>query len=123
MKLTREQAITEHRMMWNWIADQIEEAKAVLSIWMLKRKYCDENGFSEITAHCFLCDYVDNLDQDHFGPCKTTCPIKWPGSETCGDDIYLDKEGLYDSCRMTNKWQEQAALARQIANLPERTDE
>lgn len=29
MELTREEAISKHRKMWNWIADRIEEEKNI----------------------------------------------------------------------------------------------
>ena len=29
MKLTREEAVSLHRKMWNWIADRIEEEKHI----------------------------------------------------------------------------------------------
>ena len=29
MELTREEAISKHRKMWNWIADRIEEEKVI----------------------------------------------------------------------------------------------
>ena len=52
------------------------------------------------------------------------CPIEW-GSEVedlmCLDQYKeYDNEGLYALCRDELDWREQAKLARQIANLPER---
>ena len=36
MELTREEAISEHRKMWNWIADEIEKEKRDQDIFDLK---------------------------------------------------------------------------------------
>ena len=41
MKLTKEQAIAEHRKMWNWIADQISKSNGIVNIYNLKEEYCD----------------------------------------------------------------------------------
>lgn len=116
--LTREQAIAEHRKMWNWIADSIEENQERLFICGLKRKYCLEKGLCKIKHFCFLCEFTK-------GNCDK-CPLIWESDVTeymCEDaKYYEDYEGIWSRCRETRDWKEQAALARQIANLPERTD-
>lgn len=115
MKLTKEQAITEHRKMWNWIADQIEYLQTVVDIHDYKKEYCVNHKFYDVLNWCFLCDYTD-VECDR-------CPLKWPSnlSFPCegriGDSRNL---GLWWKCKISEDWQEQAALARQIANLPER---
>ena len=53
-ELTREQAIAEHRKMWNWIADNLESMK--MSVYTLKQMYCNENEWN-LLHNCFLCDY------------------------------------------------------------------
>lgn len=125
MELTREQAITEHRKMWNWIADCIEKFKMVIDIVDQKRRYCMENIRYPVKNYCFLCEYTcnKNWEQD----CKK-CPIKWPSEFyelPCEGEAWEDDEekyGLWWRCNTAKTWQEQARLARQIANLPERTD-
>ena len=42
MKLTREEAISEHRKMWNWIADEIEKEKRDEYIEGLKKNIVTE---------------------------------------------------------------------------------
>lgn len=112
MKLTREQAIEEHRKMWNLIADEILREKRKLNISDLKYKYCVKNGFKNINADCFLCEYTNyNCNRR---------PIDWKNDSKM---FMCEKnQGLWIKCRDAENWQEQAALARQIANLPERTD-
>lgn len=113
MELTREQAITEHRKMWNWIADEIEKQKICKVIATLKRDYFILKYNEPFDAYCFLCLYVK---QRHVG-CNE-CPIKWEG----GCCINKKETGIYDRCIKSGTWQEQSALARQIANLPERNN-
>lgn len=109
MKLTREQAIAEHRKMWNWIADQIEENEVRFFIADLKEQYTEKNKF-KIELNCFMCEY----DLQYGGMCEH-CLLTDSQSNEC-------LNGLYGKCARAETWQEQAKLARQIANLPERTD-
>ena len=116
MELTREEAVSEHRKMWNWIADRIEEEKEYQDINYLKKEYCDIKGFHCETNNCFCCEYT-NIN-------CSLCPIEW-GSEVenlmCLDQYKeYDNEGLYLLCCDEKDREEQAKLARQIANLPER---
>lgn len=111
MNLTREQAISEHRKMWNWIADKIETIKHTIHIITYKKKYLEINGFVDIIDSCFMCEYVVSIQKG----CEQ-CPI-----DSWTDSIYC-LGGLFEKCCNAESWQEQAALARQIANLPERKD-
>ena len=108
MQLTREQAIAEHRKMWNWIAYRIEKTKTICDIYDLKFEYLKKSEFEYVLRACFLCAYSDMK-----GGC-VACPIT-PAINRCLD-------GLFWNCVHSGDWQDQAALARQIANLPERED-
>lgn len=116
MKLTREEAISWHRKIWNWIADRIEEEERYQDICDLKDKYCDSKGFSFETNNCFCCEYT-NCD------CRF-CPIEWESEveDYMCLDQYKEKDykGLYILCCDEKDWKEQEKLARKIANLPER---
>lgn len=68
MGLTREEAVSEHRKMWNWIADKIEEEKRDQYIECLKEKYCNREGYF-IENDCFCCGYTKYI-------CDY-CPIEW----------------------------------------------
>ena len=46
MKLTREQAIKEHRKMWNWLAEHPD---------MDKDDYLELNDFEYVENECFIC--------------------------------------------------------------------
>lgn len=117
MELTREEAISEHRKMWNWIADEIEKEKRDQYIEGLKKEYCDREGYY-IRSNCFCCEYTKYI-------CDY-CPIEWKSEVE--DSMCMQKyeedddEGLYALCCNELDWEEQAKLARQIANLPERQD-
>lgn len=111
MKLTKQQVIEGHRKMWNWIADEIEKEKEVLNISNLKRIYCGYNDL-HLLANCFCCEYNKNV-------CRCNqCPLTWGEFNTCCSSNKLT--GMYDRVVNALTWQEQAELARQIANLPER---
>lgn len=126
MQLTREQAIAEHRKMWNWIAGFIENSKTISDIDGLKEIYCKRvEKECEILHNCFLCEYTSFVS---FGVkyCSCDeCPIKWESESNkfmCERKRNVTGDGLWIKCRDAETWQEQDALARQIANLPERTD-
>lgn len=113
MILRREQAITEHWMMWNWIEQKIREAKRVLNISYLKIEYLKINGFNYIFGDCFLCQYVSEVSA--FEMQCNYCPVERPSGDDC-------LGGLWCDVLTADTWQKQAALAHQIANLPERAD-
>lgn len=116
MNLTKEQAIQEHRKMWNWIEEQYENGIQE-RISMLKSEYLGKNFPDEnIIGMCFCCEYCCQKCDN--------CPLQWV-------DIYGDKtdkcysEGaLYHaiikfSDKKVNE-KECAFLARKIANLEEK---
>lgn len=116
MKLTRKQAIMWHRDMWNDMADEIERCKAIINVCEFKHQYCSSNNFVSIDEYCFLCEYAN---------CNCSkCPLQWESEVEefmCANKYqYGDREGLWLRCKDSTDWKEQAALARQIANLPER---
>lgn len=112
MKLTKQQAIEGHRKMWNWIADEIEKRKRVCIIIDLKMQYCEDNDLT-LKNGCFCCEY----DDMNYGCVK--CPLDWGKGKYCSTDKY----SLYTRVAYADTWQEQAGLARQIANLPEKEEE
>lgn len=117
MELTREQAITEHRKMWNWIADEIERLKTVCNINILKFDYLTESKFKNeaILSWCFLCEYSYKNKDNKDNICEL-CPVI---SSIKGIGCL---NGLYSLVCRSENWQEQAKFARQIANLPERNN-
>lgn len=112
MKLTKQQAIEGHRKMWNWIADRIERKKRRVYISDLKKIYCRENNLL-LRHSCFCCEYSDDDDCD----CEK-CPVDWIKTKHCNDG----EKSLYKLVLCAYTWRNQAELARQIANLPERVN-
>lgn len=111
MNLTREQAIAEHRKMWRWIAELIEKVKRCVNIGDSKKEYLSMLKIKIYPIDmCFLCQYANEADVCF--PCRH-CPVEKPDGIGCLGGLY------YKVCR-AETWQEQAALARQIAELPER---
>lgn len=97
MKLTREQAITEHRKMWLWISRQIMKDyvkdKQVRTIYSYKCVYLNKNYPNEkIASKCFCCEY----EVQHGMSCYKDCPLYWNDectAFTC-DDFF--NHGYYD---------------------------
>lgn len=81
MELTREQAIKEHRKMWNWLAEYPD---------MDKDDYLELNDFKYVENECFLCHYSCQNDG---GYCGKNCILDWGESNGCIGDI--SKLGLY----------------------------
>ena len=136
-KLTKEEAIREHRKMWNWIADQYEQGYAD-SVMYLKTRYLEqyEHGkWCYITNKCFCCRYdtTKRAEIDCRGRRCCCCPIQWKSNVNqymCCDHFEIgDELGLYSYlCILSDQsmadhmadHKELAKLAREIANLPER---
>lgn len=123
--MIREEAITKHRAMWNWFAEQIENEQRTMNIGTLKSVFLERQGDDTIDMRiyhrCYLCYYSA-------GDCEN-CPLLWPSEsqilkcEFGYVTIYGYTKGLYNKCYMlynSNYWQLQAKLCRKIANLPER---
>lgn len=89
MKLTREQAIEEHRKMWIWIAKNcIELINKDYDIRSIKRIYIEEHtpyNICDIESLCFCCEYNSNRLS-----CEE-CPIEWSGE----DSYCCDRHGEY----------------------------
>lgn len=134
MKLTKQQAIQEHRKMWNWIADQYKTGNNN-NVYTLKAMYKHEEYPKEtIWAYCFCCDFAWEKEVES---CRA-CPVIWGADNEvikfmCEFESihelngFEERTGLYAQInRMTHKKDfdnfEAERLAREIANLPERED-
>lgn len=114
MGLTREQTITEHRKMWNWIADNLESMR--MNVCTLKQMYCNENEWN-LLHNCFLCDYCNQNCEE--------CPLYWGEEvesmscccEPINDELYTSWIKA-DRLSIQGDYKEAAELARKIANLP-----
>lgn len=105
--------IDQHRKMWNWIADRIEKAKRSQNIIILKLQWCNLNDVI-IKGSCFACQYAVDKEKD----CYNGCLFNWSDL----DDFVWCMDGYFQECLCSFSWQEQAELARKIANLPVRED-
>lgn len=91
MKLTREQAIAEHRKMWLWISRQIMKDyvknRMVRTIYSYKCVYLNNVYPNErVKSRCFCCEYVTQ----HGINCYKDCPLYWNDKHTaltCDDFI------------------------------------
>lgn len=151
MKLTKEQAITKHREMWNWIADKLEEAakkgyaEGFSDVYDLKRQYIKKYENNEDVLHnCYCCEYANEKSNDPSCYTCDICPILW-GSENKGLNIFCETglvlsdcipEWYYDGFKDPDiglwlladiltkcyMYEQAAEIARKIANLPEREE-
>lgn len=114
--LTREQAIIEHRKMWNWIANETLKQKRIVQ----KKEYFNFFNKEKSYNYCYCCDFVHSYNET----CRH-CPLMW-GKDIKDNCIYLHNgdKGLYDRWWLTTEeyYEEAAALARQIAELHIRRD-
>ena len=110
MILTREEAIENHRKMWNWIADETEKRKKIV----FKEEYFIEHNLNSCFLDCYCCHYT-HINRS---PSCETCPVEW-GGET---GICTDKDSPYFRFSLTHYYDYKSAAkyAREIANLPER---
>ena len=121
MKLTREEAIANHRKMWNWIADETERLERVV----LKPEYFKEHSISHNDFPVRFC-YCCSFDLTYYSlPLCGACPINW-GVDT-EMNACCNKKSPYEKWDIIvkyypNDWKSAAKLAREIANLPERGD-
>lgn len=110
MKLTFEEAVDQHRKMWNWIADSIESFQ-VNGI-EIKEAYMQEYfPNNSIVCNCSCCEYDRIFGK---GTCRY-CPIAWEQNGYCGLE-YCD----FKEATLCENYAQAAKIARKIANLPAR---
>ena len=125
MKLTKEQAIVNHRKLWNWIANKTEERGRKVE----KEDYFRENGITDkVHALCYCCEFAGQFTFSNIVVVDRCdfCPIKWGdnANATCS----FDGKGslnIYNNWRASgiiDDYNNSAQLACEIANLPERSN-
>lgn len=143
--LSKEQSIKSHRALWNWIADTIEKEQRLPS--KAEFEHPDHPNTRTCMHHCYACEYakqqVLKKNQNTLEYCENNircshCPLEWPNQyntrqtftccttenntglfdeyTTIQDNFYLEGE------LPKHKWEEAVKLARQIANLPEKSE-
>lgn len=117
MELTREQALTEHRKMWNWIASETERRKKTAS----KDDYfLNHPEYEEIPdTECFCCEYDAERKETNLGYCSH-CPIMWDTHDSLRRCISISSPFFKWTNVKDDNWELAAKYAREIANLPER---
>lgn len=112
-KLTKSEAIFNHRKMWHWMAAETRKQKRKV----YKLEYLDFYNISDENkpfGSCYACQYDIQCDND-----CTHCPINWGDGMGCFTDGSLYREWL--ACNENeNDWERAAELADKIAELPER---
>lgn len=126
MHLTKTQAIAEHRKMWNWIADQVEQGIVVQPVYLLKKEYLKDTPYhKELIANCFLCEYA-GVCSDSCRHCPVVHENKNNRAKGCLGGLYdelvyvIGNKCYLDATQEDRQYAVQ--LCRKIANLPERPD-
>lgn len=130
IKMTKEEAIVNHRRLWNEIADMLDRGERYDHVDVLKRQALNNIGEeNDIHNNCYCCEYAKN-------DCRK-CPVIWNNEryydymcETGYDDIFDDLYDVKDKSEWANflilikqkDYDIAAEIAREIANLPERSE-
>lgn len=137
--ISKEEAIKNHRAMWNWIADQYEKGSN-RRVRFLKREYIDtmdpnRNELIKLYVSCYCCYYagINNIvgaDNRYRFNCDQ-CPVVWPSyaeeGMCCERTSHARGTGLYElieECTAFHKNVDEirdiiVKLCRLVANLPE----
>lgn len=137
--ISKEEAIKNHRAMWNWIADQYEKGSNQ-RVRFLKREYIDTmdpNRDERIKLHesCYCCYYaginnIVGIENMYMFNCDQ-CPVVWPsyareGMCCEGPSGTIGLYELIEKCTTFYKGFDEVRdilvkLCRLVANLPENT--
>ena len=135
--ITKEEAVTLHRKMWNEIADMIKDGVHHAMVMDYKREALDRLGVERGTHdrplnHCYCCEYSKQNEVTNKVGCIHTCPISWIGkdketsqwSNTCGHDDspyskFTHALSIHNGGQDFTKAEQ---YAREVANLPERPE-
>lgn len=115
--ITVEQAVYEHRKMWNWIAEKTLQRKKKI----IKEDYFEEHQLEykkRPMYNCWCCEFTEDCHLDY---CKG-CPLDWGNCiNTCFYTIYTPtNSALFTqwNCTSFKNYREAYRLAKEIANLP-----
>lgn len=130
IKMTKEEAIINHRKLWNEVADMLDRGERYDHVDVLKRQALNNiDEENDIHNNCYCCEYAKN-------DCRK-CPVIWNNEryydhmcETGYDDIFDDLYDVKDKSEWANflilikqkDYDTAAEIAREIANLPERSE-
>lgn len=140
-RISKEEAIKNHRAMWNWIADQYEKGSNK-RVRFLKREYIytmdpNRDAHAILYASCYCCYYaglnnIVGVENKYMFNCDQ-CPIVWPSyaeeGMCCEGTSRATWIGLYkliEKCTVFCKAVDEnrdilVKLCRFVADLPENT--
>lgn len=87
--LTKEEALRKHREMWTAMQKALGNKPTAIDRLHFKQDWCKAHGDADITAHCYLCQYVDER-----GLNCDDCPIDWNGQTTCFGDVHYKRSPI-----------------------------
>lgn len=117
--MTREEALAEHRRLWNEIADMIESGVKYDFAFMYKKEALSRIGEKQFLENdCYLCEYI--CENTKIMNCRQNCLVAWD-EQVCShknSEYHLLVRAIYG-----HDYPAAAQMARKIANLPERVSE
>lgn len=135
--ISKEEAIKNHRAMWNWIADQYEQGSNK-RVQILKREYIytmdpNRDAHASLYGSCYCCHYagLNKIAGNKYMFNCDQCPVVWPSyaEEGMCCEGTSRTTGLYkliaESTAFYKGFDEIrdiiVKLCRLVANLPENT--
>lgn len=109
-KLTLDEAIKNHRMMWKWISRESISQKRKVA----KEEAFKHFGWPPFPDNCWCCMYNNSVHKDGDAICSS-CPVKWPDGTCFGTPAVPT---LYTSWVTTDDYVMASFLADRIAILP-----
>lgn len=113
--MTFEEAVVNHRKMWNWIADETERRQDIVD----KRDYFDAHNIPpySVDNRCYCCAYVCGLPEEvlHIS-CGELCPVVWNPDRSHASCISFGT--AFTNWASAAAWRDRARYAREIADLP-----
>lgn len=119
MNLTKQEALENHRKMWNWIA--VETLKRGRKVY--KHEYFKKHRDLLKPAHeCYCCEYHEEICYSQgyrTYPCSLDCPIIWNVSQGVSTCMGYNTAYLEYLLSPKANWKYAGVMAFIVANLPE----
>lgn len=108
--------------MWRDMHEYIIKEERCVHVPTFKNVWCRDRGLNFL-HDCPLCQYA--WEENDVMPMCDSCPIEWGSTARAFycenvNNVDFTGKGLWLRCKNAKTWQEQAAIAKQISELPER---
>lgn len=115
--MTKDEAIQEHRKMWQWMGNTALMQKRIVT----KKEYMETHNIdNDLEGHCFCCEYCSQQGCR----CTNNCILAW-GSKVCVEsNIFRDYMNFTTGderrrARLNEHYKKFAHICECIATIPE----